>query len=271
MTASLSGDYRIAVDALRAAAEVLGSARETGAIQVHSLAGRDVKISTDTESEQSILEVLSAAGHPFLAEESAADVALPSGRAWVVDPLDGTANFLRGIPLYCVAIALVEDGEPVLGAMLDAPRNRVFSGVVGEGAWVGSLEEPRMQAISTSDTASRGEAVLATGLPVGRDFSEDALTAFLPWFAQFKKVRMFGTAGLSLAFVAAGAVDAYGEDAIRLWDVAAGIALVRAAGGHVDMKPSAGGPGHAYDVRAAGSPALWGDDGLLSFRGGADG
>jgi myo-inositol-1(or 4)-monophosphatase len=217
------------------------------------------------------LEVLSPAGHPVLAEESAADVTLPSGRAWVVDPLDGTANFLRGIPLYCVAIALVEDGEPVLGATLDAARNRVFSGVVGEGAWVGSLEEPRMQAISTSDTASRAEAVLATGLPVGRDFSEGALTAFLPWFAQFKKVRMFGTAGLSLAFVAAGAVDAYGEDAIRLWDVAAGIALVRAAGGHVEMKPSAGGPGHAYDVRAAGSPALWGDDGLLSFTGGTDG
>lgn len=257
MTDSLATEYALAMDALRASARVLERTRDEGGVVVHSLSGRDVKISTDRESEERILATLEPFGLPVVAEESRAEAALPEGRAWVVDPLDGSANFLRGVPLYCVAIALIESGRPTMGVIFDPSRGHVFSGIEGQGAWVGSLDNPRMHVIEVSDVTARKDAILATGLPVSRDFSPGALAGFLPWFADFKKVRMFGTAGLSLALVAAGTVDAYAEDAILIWDVAAGIALVRSAGGHVTMTPSVNGPRHAYDVRAGASELLW--------------
>lgn len=252
---------RDAVLAIAIAAAVRGgrhlASLARAAVEVLSGEGRDLKISADRSSERLILETLEErAGYPTLTEESGGLEALPRTPAWVVDPLDGSANFARGIPGCCVSVALVDDGEPVVGAVYDLDRDELFSGAVGVGAWQGTASEPRLAGIRTSTTGHRHDAYLATGLPVARDFGGDALEALVRELQQFKKVRMLGAAALSLAYVAAGRVDAYAEDGIRLWDVAAGVALVRAAGGWARMTPLAS-PPWACAVRAAGNESLW--------------
>jgi myo-inositol-1(or 4)-monophosphatase len=253
----LSAESDLAVAALASAGEVIRQARDGGGTVVDST-GRDLKLSTDGEAEARVLETLGRhSTHPVLAEESARGGVERRGFQWIVDPLDGSVNFHRGIPLYCVAVALLHDAEPVLGAILDLEREAVYSGIPGVGAWVGDLDAPRRAPIHVREVDSPGAAILATGLPVSRDFDAGALADFIPWFQQFKKVRMFGSAGISLIFLASGRVDAYAEDAIKIWDVAAGIALVRAAGGHVSMSRGTT-VDHTVRVRAAGSVGFWG-------------
>jgi len=194
--------------------------------------GRDIKLQADRDSEAVILDLLATSEHPVLAEESGEDGVVANDPFWVVDPLDGTLNFSRGVPMNCVSIALCRGNEPLLGVVYDFNRGECYAGAAGEGAW---LNDSR---VSVSETRDRGKAILATGFPVNRDFGSESLTAFIEQVRQFKKVRLFGSAALSLAYVACGRVDAYAEDNIMFWDVAAGAALVKAAGGYVDMSNS---------------------------------
>lgn len=219
-TAKLAGDH-------------LGKLQREPA-QVLSAAGRDLKVQADRESEKLILQTLAPEiSHPVLAEETGEHGALESGAAiWIVDPLDGTVNFSRGIPLFCVSIALWRSEEPILGVVYDVGHDELFSGVVGEGAWCND------KTISVSDVNSPEQAILATGFPVNRNFDADPLRKFLAQVQSFKKVRLLGSAALSLAYVACGRVDAYVEEDIMLWDVAAGIALVKAAEGWVSVENS---------------------------------
>jgi myo-inositol-1(or 4)-monophosphatase len=116
-----------------------------------------------------------------------------------------------------------------LGAIFDFNRNEVFTGIVGAGAWLNGAP------MRVSDTAQVGQAVLCTGFPVAMDYSAASLSRFVRLVQQYKKIRLLGSAALSLAYVAAGRVEAYFEQKIRPWDVAAGVAVVRAAGGMVTM------------------------------------
>jgi myo-inositol-1(or 4)-monophosphatase len=242
-----------AIEAARLAGVYLNAARQ-GEIRVLSAVGRNIKLQADRESESIILDALRAvAPHPVLAEESGEHDAPGEGAYWVVDPLDGSANFARGVPLCCVAIALMHGEKPLLGVVHDFNRDETLCGVVGEGAWLGGAKGAPIAVASTTDT---GQAILATGFPVGRDLSDAALAEFYRQARAFKKVRMIGTAALALAYVARGWVDAYGEDGIMLWDVAAGVALVEAAGGSVRMAPSPRGR-WKYDVRCAARESLW--------------
>ena len=202
---------------------------------VLSAAGRDLKVQADRASERLILETLQAsAPYPVLAEETGEHGVFDRAAAfWVVDPLDGTLNFSRGLPLFCVSIALWHGDEPILGVVYDVRHDELFSGVVGEGAWCN--DDP----ISVSDVNVPEQAILATGFPVNRDFDAGPLRKFLAQVQSFKKVRLLGSAALSLAYLACGRVDAYAEEDIMLWDVAAGIALVKAAGGWVSVEHSA--------------------------------
>lgn len=195
---------------------------------------RDVKLQADCESEKIILDCISSASpYPLLAEESGEhDLAAGDTPFWIIDPLDGSLNYSRGIPFFCVSIALWQGQQPLLGVVYHINSDELFSGIVGQGAWCND------RIISVSTTASPKEAMLATGFPVNRDFHSESLQRFLRDVQQFKKVRLLGSAALSLAYVAAGRVDAYYEDDIMLWDVAAGIALIKAAGGWIDVRPS---------------------------------
>lgn len=117
--------------------------------------------------------------------------------------------------------------EPLIGVIYDFNRDEAFSGIVGRGAWLNG------QQIQVSMVRKSSDAVLVTGFPEGTDFSQASLTRFVNEIRQYKKVRLLGSAALSLAYVACGRADVYHEVDIRIWDAAAGIALVKAAGGSV--------------------------------------
>lgn len=239
----------LAAEAARAAGARLRELFE-GEKDILSEAGRDIKLQADRDSEQIIVERLQRDGrHPILAEEGGAYGAA-EGAFWVIDPLDGTLNFSRGFPLCCVSIGLVEGERPVLGVIYDFTRDELFAGAAGEGAWLNG------RAIRASERTDRAQAVLATGLPTFTDFSDAALLDFVRLMGSFKKPRCIGSAALSLAGVASGRFDAYAEDHIMLWDVAAGAALVEAAGGYVSLEPS-GRRDWARIVRVAGRAEIW--------------
>jgi len=212
--------------------------------------GRDIKLAVDQQSETIILSLLEQNKYPVLAEESGTHGS-PSKDSpmWVVDPLDGTMNYKKGIPLCCVSIGLWRGNEPILGVIYDFFHNELFTGVVGQGATLNGDK------ISISETSDPQKAVLASGFPRGMSYEAESLKEYIDRLRKFKKIRFLGSAALSLVYLACGRVDAYREDAIMLWDVAAGVAIIRAAGGAVSTKSS---PRHewAIDVQAASHPSL---------------
>ena len=164
--------------------------------------------------------------YAFLGEEGGATGT--SRFTWVIDPLDGTSNYLHGIPHWCVSIALVDNGEPVHGVVFDPLRNELFVATRGSGA---VLNDRRIRVTERKELAG---AMLITGFPP-RERSRigphlDCLRALL---GEAEDVRRTGSAALDLAWVAAGRADAYFEAGVQPWDIAAGTLLVREAGGRV--------------------------------------
>ena len=203
--------------------------------QVSKQLHRDVKILADNELDKFIVEQLSQrSSFPVLSEESGHSQTSHSKNnyRWIVDPIDGSINFSRGIPICCISIAFWKDMTPLLGVIYDFNRDELFSGIVGEGAWLN--DSP----ISISPTRHVSKAILATGFPVSSDFSQETILKFVDNVKIYQKIRLLGSAALSLAYVACGRVDVYQEKDIKIWDVAAGIALVRAAGGVTRLIPS---------------------------------
>lgn len=196
---------------------------------------RDVKIRADRELETFIAKrLLEETIYPVLSEEGGylGVERCNSDCHWIVDPLDGSLNFSRGIPINCISIAFWEGMVSKLGVVYDFNRGELFSGVVGEGAWLNG------KPIKVSAINEKSKAVLFTGFPVNTVFSTDSLLAFVEHIKAYKKIRLLGSAALSLAYVACGRGDAYMENDIMIWDVAAGIALVKAAGGTVRCEPA---------------------------------
>lgn len=144
---------------------------------------------------------------------------------WILDPLDGSANYARGVPQCCISIALCVSGVPKLGVIYDFNRDELFSGVPGLGAWMNH------KPVTVSGTDSAAQSILATGFPAALDYESDTLKRYVRDAQSFQKIRSLGSAALMLAYVACGRFDAYRENSVRFWDVAAGIALVQAAGG----------------------------------------
>jgi myo-inositol-1(or 4)-monophosphatase len=224
--ADITGWHEIALAAAREAGVILVS--PSTPFDVLSSQGKDLKSAADLAAERAIITRLEQTGIPIIAEETRADRnLLSSERVWVVDPLDGTLNYTRHFPLYCVSIGLWDSGKPLLGCVFDPLRNQMFSGIVGRGAWCN--EQP----LSVSRVSDFGQAVLCTGFPSSRSFETETLNRFVAEVKRFKKLRLLGSAALSLAYVAAGYADCYCEEGIWLWDVAAGLAIVEAAGGSI--------------------------------------
>ena len=197
-------------------------------LAVDSSEGHDVKLSADRRAEAILVGDLAPTGLPIYSEEAGwIDGGDARGDHWLVDPLDGTANYGAGVPLCCVSVALMSAGRPVLGVIYDFNRDEMFAGGRGQGASLNGSP------IHVSAKSAREVSILATGFPVRGDYSHQAMDAFARDIPQWKKVRMIGSAALSLAYVAAGRFDAYREGSIMMWDVAAGWALVEGAGGVV--------------------------------------
>jgi len=193
--------------------------------------GKDIKLEADKFSESIILEELKKTNYNILSEETPEEIIQKenSDMHWIVDPLDGSFNFYRGIPHAAVSISLWKGLEPLLGVVYDIHSQDLYSAIVGGKS---ELNGKRM---SVSEITDQKQAVLMTGIPSKSDFSDKSLLEVVKRFQDFKKVRYIGSAALSLSYVASGKADVYSEKGIMLWDVAAGLALVKAAGGRIDF------------------------------------
>ncbi|MBN1179167.1 MAG: inositol monophosphatase [Anaerolineae bacterium] len=185
----------------------------------------------DTAAEALILQRLRAQfpAHRTLAEEGGGDEwQAPGAPIWLVDPLDGTNNFAHGFPHVGISLALVVDGEPVVGVVYDPLRDETFAAAVEGGSTLNGAP------IRVTELEHLADGFLATGFPYDRRTVEDNNTARLDHFLRrCQGVRRAGAATLDLAYVACGRFDGYWEFRLSPWDVAAGILLVREAGGRV--------------------------------------
>lgn len=197
--------------------------------RIESESGREVKIKADRLVEAMILENLQGSTNfPVLTEERGWQSGVSDeGYLWVVDPLDGSFNYYNDIPICAVSIALYQGQAPILGVIYDFNRHELFSGLVNEGAWLNK------QPISVSKTKESARGILYTGFPVERDFNDENSIAFMNFAKQWRKVRMIGSAAIALAYVACGRAEYYHERNTMFWDVAAGLAIVVAAGGNI--------------------------------------
>jgi myo-inositol-1(or 4)-monophosphatase len=220
---------------------------------INSETGHDVKMQADIDSETLIRERLARSKLPVIGEEIGGDASLLDRDElfWSVDPIDGTYNFLRNFPGVCVSIGLWRGRRPVLGVIYDFWRDELFAGGAGLGL---TLNGRTINPVWAKDVP---HAVLCTGFPSTADRSGEALRGFVGRVQKFKKIRMIGTAALALAYVSVGRADAYFEETIKLWDIAAGLALIEGAGGYTRVDPVPGQP-VAFNVWAAGRADLAG-------------
>jgi len=193
--------------------------------KILSSTNRDIKLQADIEAEKIIKDIIKIdSNFGILAEESGMSEKSHQN-LWVVDPLDGTANYSRNIPLCCVSIAMLSDTKPVMGVIYDFNNNELYEGSINKSACLNGKE------ISVSKTKKSQEGVLVTGLPNDTDYSDKAMMAMINNFQNWRKVRMIGSAALASVYIASGKADLYMEDKSYLWDIAAGAAIVNAAGG----------------------------------------
>jgi myo-inositol-1(or 4)-monophosphatase len=187
---------------------------------------RDIKLQADIEAEKIIKDIINnGSSFGILAEESGISSDESYKNLWVVDPLDGTANYSRSIPLCCVSIAMLSDAKPVLGVIYDFNNDELYEGSINTSACLNG------QAITVSTTKISQEGILVTGLPNDTDYSDEAMMEMIKNFQNWRKVRMIGSAALASVYVASGKADLYIENKSYLWDIAAGAAIVNAAGG----------------------------------------
>ena len=187
---------------------------------------RDIKLEADICSENLIKEIISSKSiYPILAEETGKSQENLDDIYWVVDPLDGTANYSRGLPLCCVSIALMSNMDPLLGIVYDFNSKDLYEGHINGDAKLNN------NLIKVSDINNSSNGILVTGLPNKTDYSDKALLRMVKDFQKWKKVRMIGSAAIASCYVASAKADVYKEFGTYLWDVAAGAAIVNAAGG----------------------------------------
>ena len=193
---------------------------------------KEIKALADIVLEKEILQVLGLKGLPILSEESGYIPGQQDSKYWfIVDPLDGTFNFVKGLGPSAVSIALWEDQKPIFGVIYNIVDRKLIWGGAGIGAYCDG------QPISVSKVAIKNQASICTGFPVRLDLeNETVVQSFWRMVRLFAKVRMFGSAAVSLVYVARGVSDVYFEENIMLWDVAAGLAIVEGAGGTYALK-----------------------------------
>ncbi len=217
----------VAVRAARAAGNViLRYMNRLDSIQVVEKHHLDFASEVDRMAEETIVRELKRAypRHAILAEESGQSGNNPL--TWVIDPLDGTHNYLRGIPHFSVSIAMLERGEPVYGVVYDPRRDELFTASRGDGAF---LNDRRIR-VGKRETLDG--SMLCTGFPFRqREHLDAQWTMTRQLLTQAEDLRRTGSAALDLAYTAAGRFDAYFELGLKPWDLAAGCLLVREAGG----------------------------------------
>jgi myo-inositol-1(or 4)-monophosphatase len=219
---------------------------------VEEKGAQDYVSMADKKTEELIREELRARfpDHGFLGEESGAsfDAAKP---VWVVDPIDGTTNFLRGVPLWAVSIALVVDNEPEVGVIVCPRQDEVFAAARGEGATLDNVK------IAPSKTSALAKAQIGLGSS-GRTAIDGVIAVQTQLTRQGADIRRFGSACVQMAYVACGRLDGYLELHLNAWDVAAGLVIMREAGAMTNDYARG-------DWLAHGNPLICGAPGVFTF------
>ncbi|TWT99935.1 Inositol-1-monophosphatase [Botrimarina colliarenosi] len=220
---------RLAVQAAQAGGATLLAYRDKFTMREKGPA--DLVTDADLASQKAVREVLLSArpGDAFVGEESPkAEQGEHQGRlCWIVDPLDGTTNYVHGFPMFATSVGVVLDGEIIAGAVFDPVRGEMFSASKGGGAFLG--DEP----IHVTDAMALGDALVAVSLPPRVEPGSPDLAAFIAVVQASRAVRRTGSAALNLAYVAAGRMDAHWAFSIHPWDAAAGVLLCLEAGAAV--------------------------------------
>lgn len=223
-------DLALAISAAHSAGDLLlefWSERE--GLTISSKRAGDFVSEADTTAENHLREVLLAGQQDdhWLGEEGGAHG--QGSRRWIVDPLDGTTNFLRGIPHWSVSIALEVDGELKVGVVHDPVHKETFAAQLGGGAKLNGV------GIKPSDTTVFGSALFGTGVPFGTmAHIEDTTKQIARLMPHCAGIRRMGSAALDLAYVACGRLDGFWERRLQLWDIAAGLLILREAGAIVE-------------------------------------
>ncbi|MBT9383159.1 inositol monophosphatase [Pseudooceanicola sp. CBS1P-1] len=229
---SFSANLNIMMKAARKAGRSLvKDFREVENLQVSMKGAGDFVSRADIAAEAILKEELRGARptYGWIAEEGGAEGGEDPTRRWIVDPLDGTTNFLHGLPHWAISIALEHKGQIVAGVIYDAAKDEMFMAEKGAGAWMND------QRIRVSGRIRMIESIYATGLPFGgRSDLPETLKDLARLMPACAGVRRWGAASLDLAYVAAGRYDGFWERRLKPWDIAAGIVLVREAGGMIE-------------------------------------
>ncbi|MEO9684114.1 MAG: inositol monophosphatase family protein [Tateyamaria sp.] len=227
-----SANLNIMMKAARRAGRALAKDfREVENLQVSMKGAGDFVSKADIAAEAMIKEELRTARptYGWLAEEGGEEPGEDPTRRWIVDPLDGTTNFLHGLPHWAVSIALEHKGQVVAGVIYDPTKDELFFAEKGQGAF---LNETRLR---VSGRHKMIEGLFSTGLPfAGRSDLPETLKELARLMPSCAGVRRFGSAALDLAYVAAGRYDGYWERRLNSWDIAAGMLIVQEAGGFVE-------------------------------------
>jgi len=183
----------------------------------------------DDASQQAIHDFLSRRypQHGFLGEEGLDEARPQSSFRWVIDPLDGTTNYVHGFPYYAVSIGLEQNGELIAAAVYNPTSEEMFLAAVGQGAWL------NRQPLRCTGIESLSEAMLIGSLPVASDPNDISVQRFVRMIGQAQTVQRTGSAALNLAFLAAGRIEGFWSTSLKPWDMAAGVLLVTEAGGKV--------------------------------------
>ncbi len=223
------GFYNAAVDAVQRAGEyVLENLGSLSNNEISNKQASDFVTRVDNESEEIIINTIRKVypDHAFLAEESVKE----SGREyrWIIDPLDGTTNYIHEFPVFSISVALERRGEIITGVILDPSRNELFTAAKGKGAFLNG------KPIYVSDVIDLASSLISTGFPFRRkDLIEEYLNVFRNIFDKVSDMRRAGSAAIDLAYLAAGRCDGFFEIGLGAWDIAAGSLLIHEAGGIV--------------------------------------
>ena len=232
MSSSLHPMLNVAIKAARAAGTLINrAALDIEAVRVSEKNANDFVTEVDQAAEKAIIDTLLTAypQHGILAEESGQQHGNQgSDFIWIIDPLDGTTNFIHGFPVYCVSIALAVKGKVEQAVIYDPTRNDLFTATRGRGAFMNDRR------IRVSKRIRMADCLISTGFPfrAGQDY-EQFMQIFMDMMRSTAGVRRPGSAALDLAYVAAGFSDGFFETGLQPWDVAAGSLLVQEAGGLV--------------------------------------
>lgn len=233
-----------ALEAADAAGKLLrenfGSKLHVDAFEAH-----DIKLELDVKSQELITKILLGQfpDHAILGEEGIAGNQA-SEFHWIVDPIDGTVNYFYGIPHFCISIALREREEIIAGVIYDPMRHDLWQVTKGE--------KPLLNGVpcAVSERTKISDAILSVGFSKSKTTIDSGLPLFEKMVYRARKCRLMGSAALDLAYVACGRLDAYVEQAVSLWDIAAGQLLVEAAGGKVEMSNNTAMP-NKYSIIAS--------------------